>query len=173
MIQILNFAMILTTAYMTWKGLGLITNSESPIVVVLSGSMEPAFQRGDLLFLTNNPKHVNVGDIVVYNVKERSIPIVHRVLQSFVSNTTQKILTKGDNNQVDDVGLYARGQTHLDRDEHIIGVAKGFIPYIGMVTILVSPLGPDTNAEGQLNDFPWIKYCMLAILGGMAIFQRE
>ena len=31
----------------------VVTGSESPIVVVLSGSMEPAFQRGDLLFLTN------------------------------------------------------------------------------------------------------------------------
>ena len=31
----------------------VVTGSESPVVVVLSGSMEPAFQRGDLLFLTN------------------------------------------------------------------------------------------------------------------------
>ena len=31
---------------MIWKGLMFITKSESPVVVVLSGSMEPAFQRG-------------------------------------------------------------------------------------------------------------------------------
>lgn len=36
-----------------WKGLSVVTDSPSPIVVVLSGSMEPAFQRGDLLFLWN------------------------------------------------------------------------------------------------------------------------
>jgi signal peptidase len=29
----------------------VMTHSESPVVVVLSGSMEPAFQRGDILFL--------------------------------------------------------------------------------------------------------------------------
>lgn len=51
--QILNFALILSTAFMLWKGLSVATNSPSPIVVVLSGSMEPAFQRGDLLFLWN------------------------------------------------------------------------------------------------------------------------
>jgi signal peptidase I len=74
---------------MMWKGLGLVTNTESPIVVVLryilayglprqhfqltalvhSGSMEPAFYRGDLLFLTNpvNEPYM-VGDITVYKV---------------------------------------------------------------------------------------------------------
>lgn len=37
--------------------LSVVTDSPSPIVVVLSGSMEPAFQRGDLLFLcTANPE---------------------------------------------------------------------------------------------------------------------
>uniref|UniRef100_A0A8C2VEQ6 SEC11 homolog C, signal peptidase complex subunit n=1 Tax=Chinchilla lanigera TaxID=34839 RepID=A0A8C2VEQ6_CHILA len=51
--QVLNFAMIVSSALMIWKGLIVLTGSESPIVVVLSGSMEPAFHRGDLLFLTN------------------------------------------------------------------------------------------------------------------------
>jgi hypothetical protein len=51
--QALNFAMIVSSALMIWKGLMVVTGSESPIVVVLSGSMEPAFFRGDLLFLTN------------------------------------------------------------------------------------------------------------------------
>jgi signal peptidase len=36
---------------MLWKGLMLITNCESPVVVVLTGSMEPAYFRGDILFL--------------------------------------------------------------------------------------------------------------------------
>ncbi|CAG2180082.1 unnamed protein product, partial [Oppiella nova] len=62
--QILNFGMIVSTALMIWKGLIVMTNSESPIVVVLSGSMEPAFYRGDLLFLTNHrDEPIRVGDI--------------------------------------------------------------------------------------------------------------
>ena len=36
--------MIVSSALMIWKGLMVVTGSESPIVVVLSGSMEPAFQ---------------------------------------------------------------------------------------------------------------------------------
>ena len=47
-----------------------------------SGSMEPAFFRGDLLFLTNYKEEaVRVGDIVVFKVEGRDIPIVHRVLK--------------------------------------------------------------------------------------------
>ena len=35
LLQILNFASVVTSGLMIWKGLGLITNTESPIVVVL------------------------------------------------------------------------------------------------------------------------------------------
>lgn len=85
LLQILNFALVLSTAFMLWKGLSVATDSPSPIVVVLSGSMEPAFQRGDLLFLWNRNvlKETEVGEVVVYNVKGKDIPIVHRVVRRF------------------------------------------------------------------------------------------
>lgn len=81
--QVLNFALVLSTAFMLWKGLSVFTDSSSPIVVVLSGSMEPAFQRGDLLFLWNRGMDTQVGEIVVYNVRGKDIPIVHRVVRRF------------------------------------------------------------------------------------------
>lgn len=44
--------------------------------------MEPAFHRGDLLFLTNfESDPVRVGEIVVFKVEGRDIPIVHRVVK--------------------------------------------------------------------------------------------
>ena len=92
--QILNFALVLSTAFMLWKSLSVIADSPSPIVVVLSGSMEPAFQRGDLLFLWNRDKTAEVGEIVVYNVKGKDIPIVHRVVRSYGSDSAGEI-TKG------------------------------------------------------------------------------
>ena len=68
-----------------WKGLGVLSDSPSPIVVVLSGSMEPAFQRGDLLMLWNRNLlyETEVGEVVVYNVKGKDIPIVHRIVRKF------------------------------------------------------------------------------------------
>ena len=81
--QVLNFALVLSTAFMLWKGLSVFADSSSPIVVVLSGSMEPAFQRGDLLFLWNRGQETQVGEVVVYNVRGKDIPIVHRVIRRF------------------------------------------------------------------------------------------
>jgi signal peptidase len=45
--------------------------------------MEPAFYRGDLLFLMN-PRSTPyvVGDITVYKIPGADIPIVHRVIET-------------------------------------------------------------------------------------------
>ena len=85
--QALNLAMIVFSALMIWKSLMFVTKSESPVVVVLSGSMEPAFQRGDILFLNNQDDPIRVGEIVVFKIKDRDIPIVHRVMKVHESTT--------------------------------------------------------------------------------------
>jgi signal peptidase len=113
--------------------------------------MEPAFYRGDLLFLTN-PVHerYHTGDITVYKVPGADIPIVHRVLETHDIKryvryqiyvvlgsrstrslkdseiepvTDQLLLTKGDNNAVDDLDLY-QGLDWLER-RHIVGKVRG------------------------------------------------
>jgi signal peptidase len=44
--------------------------------------MEPAFHRGDLLILTHDVnERMKVGDIVVFKIEGREIPIVHRTLK--------------------------------------------------------------------------------------------
>lgn len=53
------------------------------------------------------------------------------------NNGTVKFLTKGDNNSVDDRGLYAPGQFWLTKQD-VVGRARGFLPYVGMVTILMN-----------------------------------
>ncbi|TGJ87373.1 hypothetical protein E0Z10_g1417 [Xylaria hypoxylon] len=183
--QLLNFALILSTAFMVrvvalptinastsvhnmpfsvcsadswrnpqmWKGLSIAADSPSPIVVVLSGSMEPAFQRGDLLFLWNRNllADTDVGEVVVYNVKGKDIPIVHRIVRKFGIGEHAQLLTKGDNNAADDTELYARGQDYLERKD-IIGSVVGYVPFVGYVTIM-------------LSEHPWLKTVMLGIMG--------
>lgn len=118
--QIISLAMIVTSALMIWKGLIVATGSESPIVVVLSGSMEPGFYRGDILFLNRPEKAAEVGDIVVYNTGTKDdIPIVHRITRVHKHDMDDienvHILTKGDNNYGDDISLYPRGMYWLQR----------------------------------------------------------
>jgi signal peptidase len=159
--QLLQLLTVVSSALMIWKGLAVALNTESPIVVVLSESMEPAFKRGDLLFLALTPRPIETGDITVYKLKGRDIPIVHRVIKTHDDKKTGKqfILTKGDNNPVDDRGLYNRGQEWLHRD-HIMGRVVGHVPYVGMLTIL-------------MNDYPWLKVAMVGTLALFILTSKE
>ncbi|KAJ1850912.1 Signal peptidase complex catalytic subunit [Coemansia sp. RSA 1722] len=161
LVQGLTFLNVLTSAFMIWKGLSLFTNSESPVVVVLSGSMEPAYYRGDILFLHNGYSPIDIGEVVVYKLKDKPIPIVHRVLKVHTESETGKqyLLTKGDNNNADDRGLYNPGQLWINRED-IIGRVKGFVPYAGMGTI-------------WMNDYPQLKMGLLGTLCVLSLFGNE
>jgi hypothetical protein len=101
--------------------------------------MEPSIQRGDLLVLTNFAKSqpLVTGDIVVYKLPGRGVPIVHRIIKVHEDeNGSVDILSKGDNNIPDDRGLYGPGMDWLQRDM-IVGRACAFLPKAGMLTILV------------------------------------
>lgn len=141
--------------------MGLLFNSESPIVVVLSESMEPAFERGDLLLLSLTSSRISHGDITVYKIKGRDIPIVHRVINVHDDAKTGKqlILTKGDNNEVDDRGLYNVNQMWIARED-LMGRVVGHLPKVGMLTII-------------MNDYPAFKYVLIGMLGIFVLLNRD
>lgn len=62
-----------------------------------------------------------------------------------------KILTKGDNNNVDDRGLYAPGQLWLTKKD-IVGRARGFLPYVGIITIFMNEYPKVKVISTQLHD---------------------
>ena len=160
LVQFLALAYSLPGAFMLWKGLSVVANSHSPVVVVLSGSMEPAFQRGDILFLWNRDSRAKVGDIVVYEIKGKPIPIVHRVLREHHNTEKQFLLTKGDNNPVDDLSLYAKKQPYLNQETDLVGTVKAYLPFIGYVTILIT-------------ENVYFKYGLLGILGLSSLLGNE
>lgn len=68
--------------------------------IVTSGSMEPTFKKGDLVFMQNVLVKPKVGDIIIFpdqqgiTVGNKPITITHRI----VGMEGDKIRTKGDNN---------------------------------------------------------------------------
>lgn len=68
--------------------------------IVTSGSMEPTFQKGDLVFMQNILVKPEVGDIIIFSdqtgsrVSNRPLTITHRI----ASIDGNYIRTKGDNN---------------------------------------------------------------------------
>lgn len=124
--------------------------------------MSPAFERGDILFLTMHKKDpIIAGDIAVFKIKGREIPIVHRVLKVHQERKSSKlyVLTKGDNNNVHDRGLYNKDQLWL-HSEDIVGRVRGYLPYLGMITII-------------MNDYPKLKILLIGIMGAFVMFNRE
>jgi signal peptidase len=159
--QYLFVFIVLATASIGWRAVTLACNSESPVVVVLSGSMEPDFYRGDILFLTNHWEDpLRVGEIMVFKIEGRDIPIVHRVMQVHEDpDGNIKMLTKGDNNRVNDRGLYAEDQAWLKRSD-VVGRARFYAPNIGMLTI-------------WLNETPYVKHIVVTLLLIAMLVNRE
>ncbi|KAF0934569.1 hypothetical protein E2562_025660 [Oryza meyeriana var. granulata] len=160
LIQIITLGMVVTWALMIWKGLVVMTGSESPLVVVLSESMEPGFERGDILFLHMSKDPIHTGEIVVFN-DGREIPIVHRVIEVHERRDGAQVdvLTKGDNNSLDDRILYTDGQLWLQQ-HHVMGRAVGYLPKVGWVTLV-------------MTEKPVIKYLLIGALGLLLITSRE
>lgn len=69
------------------------------------------------------------------------------------------MLTKGDNNYADDVGLYAPGQRWLT-EQDVIGRARVFLPHVGRLTIL-------------MNDHPWFKVALISVLGYFVVTGKD
>lgn len=64
-----------------------------------SWPIKNGFRKGDVLVIKGVDKNeVKVGDVIVFDIDEQRIPIVHRV----VKLEDDRIITKGDHNQVTD-----------------------------------------------------------------------
>ncbi|WP_456368105.1 signal peptidase I [Thermococcus sp.] len=89
-------------------GLRLALHTDSPLVIVVSGSMEPVFYRGDVVLLKGvaDPSQVKINDVVVYDRPGYPYPIIHRVRYISTVELNGKpekcFVTWGDNNPVPD-----------------------------------------------------------------------
>jgi signal peptidase len=79
--KILHVLLVLSTTFMGWKSLCVMTGSPMPIVCVTSESMAPAFHRGDVLILSNWQHQIRVGDIPVVWFSGYPLPMVHRAIK--------------------------------------------------------------------------------------------
>ncbi len=77
----------------------ILSNQFFIFALVSSGSMEPIFQKGDLVLMQTLDKKVKVGDIVMFGMYGMKEPITHRAIHI---NERGYITTKGDANPTTD-----------------------------------------------------------------------
>ena len=100
---------------------------------VISGSMEPTYSVGDLLYVKDvAPQSVKVGDPITYVLNEDLIVATHRVVSIDYENS--QFTTKGDANENEDAN-----PVHFN---NLIGVPVFSIPLLGYVSAYIqSPPG--------------------------------
>lgn len=92
--------------------------------VVLSGSMNPAFDTGSLAFVRPiNPREIRVGDIITFKGASGSaILTTHRVVE-INNHDGLTFTTRGDANNVNDPNPVSAA--------NVVGKVHGAVPYIG------------------------------------------
>ncbi|RLN33534.1 hypothetical protein C2845_PM03G31910 [Panicum miliaceum] len=123
---------------MAYTAVEAATGAEFTSRVVVSGSMEPAFERCDLLLFRKGGggDPIRAGDVVLFKPAYGDVPVVHRVIELHERRDGgADILTKGDNNGVDDSEFLYRGPW-LQR-HHVMAKAVGYLPNAGWPSVAI------------------------------------
>ena len=95
---------------------------------VISGSMEPKYSVGDLIYVKKvDANTIQVGDDITFILNEDLVVATHRVVRIDAEN--QRFYTKGDANKIED-----QNPVHFN---NVIGVPKFAIPKLGYVSDFV------------------------------------
>jgi signal peptidase len=139
--RVVSVADMILSSVVIWMAFVITCRNNMPLVVVLSNSMYPEFQRGDLLLAVGPPwgtpgEMFPNGQICGYNTKASDVPIVHRMIETHRHQGRGQILTKGDANEVADHWLYEGRQTFY-RNEEVENKMVALLPTLGWMSILV------------------------------------
>lgn len=140
-------AIALLLAFGTLQTLGTFLGTEKPVVTVISCSMYPFYNVGDIIMVTGTTiSSLEPGDVIVYDApdSEDNVPIVHRVVEVHDDH----VETLGDNN---------RDQLDFEkdvRDDQIVGKALFSIPRIGGLKLLAMDLAGLEGAPLIIDSYP-------------------
>ena len=137
-----------------WYGSIAYFNTESPYLVVSSGSMRPTLEVGDLIIVKRvDPSQLNYGfsdgDIIVFkkpnNPKEL---IVHRLVSVTLKNGIYEFKTHGDANPPDLEEKFT--------EENYIGKVIARVPFIGHISLF-------THTQEGFYFFAFVIICLIII----------
>ena len=145
-ISVIMLAFAFAGSFLIYFILQVSLNTTTPVVVVVSNSMTPNINKGDLLFvqgvepstIRNGTAIDQDGDVIVFNAwglwsGAPQDPIVHRVIDKRFTGGKWEFRTKGDANSLPDPEWVS--------EDLVYGVVIGGIPFIGWVKIALTDSG--------------------------------
>lgn len=129
LIEVLTIIAILVAVFLAYMGLQFFLATDTPWVVVASGSMSPALKVGDIVIVQGvPPTNIQVGDIIVFE-SPREIRTIHRVTEiQTLPNGTIQFKTKGDANPTEEL--------YWIPEQNVHGRVLYRIPYIGWLALI-------------------------------------
>ncbi|MDO5348481.1 MAG: signal peptidase I [Lachnospiraceae bacterium] len=99
--------------------------------MILSSSMEPTIPTGSLVFVNTKDKQAANGDIVTFSMTngKDEITVTHRIVET----TDEGFITKGDNNDVNDLKPLTA--------DRIVGTYAASVPYAGYIMSKITKKG--------------------------------
>ena len=127
--NIVSFALVATVVVLAILLVGVRLVGLMPYTV-LSGSMEPAYHVGSLIYVKEiDPMSFQAGDPITYRMGDRSV-VTHRVIEVVDDPVSGRCYrTQGDANNIADGPLL--------QPENVIGKPMFTIPYLGYVSVFV------------------------------------
>ncbi|AEC52121.1 signal peptidase subunit [Pyrococcus sp. NA2] len=143
--EIISTILIVLLTFAIYFGLRIALHTKTPLVVVVSGSMEPVFYRGDVVLLKGvKPEEIKVGDVIVYKSAISRYPIIHRVrgIKTIYINGKRELcfITWGDHNPVPDLYYTTDGVLDCVPAYAVEAKALFVFPRVGIISIKVREL---------------------------------
>ena len=135
---------------------------------ILSGSMEPAYNVGGLVFIDTNARaeDIKVGDAIAYELRDDTV-VTHRVVA--IDEEGRAYTTKGDANNAEDLApvpygsLVGKAVFHVPRAGYVLmnlstpkGFAAGAVLIAVLIVLFVIPvlLSPAKEGKGGAESDP-------------------
>jgi len=131
---LLTLLLVILGIAATTLSLRIALGTPNPFYTVVSGSMIPTLNIGDIVIVkdSNTFNEVKEGDIIVFRSPlEQDKVIVHRVIRVLVDGGEKMLITKGDNN-------FSPDPWRIGKDQYV-GKVIYSIPYLGILAAIFRP----------------------------------
>ncbi len=147
--------MVLAVAALAFLLAGIRIVGFTPYAV-LSGSMEPAFHVGSLIYVKSvDPEDIKVGDAITFRLSGEDTAATHRVIE--IDRENQCFYTKGDANETPDASPVPYSS--------VLGRAVFTVPKLGLFSSWLS------SAQGKYAAISGVGLLLLLIILPEILFK--